>query len=120
MLLNCIFSLSIEKTSNFKLLNYIVLCYYLGFDGEATELIYHYFCRKCYFKHSSINYSFKNSSMTNKEKTHYENGAYKSLLLTHHFCAAYLKALLIHKPYTHLYTHTYIYIYIYMNCKLIF
>ena len=52
--------------------------------------------------------------MTNKEKTHYENGAYKSLLLTHHFCAAYLKALLIHKPYTHLYTHTYIYIYIYI------
>ena len=47
--------------------------------------------------------------MTNKEKTHYENGAYKSLLLKHHFCAAYLKALLIHKPYTHLYSHIYIY-----------
>ena len=47
MLLNCVFSLPIEKTSNFKLLNHIVLCYYLGFVGEATELICHYFCRKC-------------------------------------------------------------------------
>lgn len=44
--------------------------------------------------------------MTNKEKTHYENDAYKSLFLKYHFCDAYLKALLIHKTYT--YIHTYI------------
>lgn len=82
MLLNCVFSLPIEKASNFKLLSHIVLCYYPGFDGEATELICHYIHRSITSKHSSINYSFKNSLMTNKEETHYENGAYKSLFNT--------------------------------------
>lgn len=52
--------------------------------------------------------------MTNKEKTHYKNDAYKSLFLKYHFCDAYLKALLIHKTYTYIHT------YIYMNWKLIF